>query len=225
MKHVKLFEAFLNEASGKLTTRQIKKIDAWKDSPIRVWYGETYNWLWKNASKIVKAKSVEAVLKFKVGSFKSYAEFPYVSSLGISPETYTDTVAALKGVDTSNMGYSGKGYEFKAYLGEYPGRSSGSCGMVYVDFAYDGKKDELIILNLGIRNGFSCDVDIKTVRATKDELAGFYMMENGKLRTRKELDYSNRSDFYWGISDEQTWEEIEATLTRLYKETTTGAWK
>ena len=148
MKHIKLFEQFVGEAKGELTLtpRQTKKIAEWKDSADRIWYSETYKWLWKNASKFMKAKSVDDILKLNVGSFKPelVIQGAYIRQYGDTPTTYEDLVKMLKGIDTSKMGYSGQGKEFDVYLGEYPGRNtSQDCGTVYATLAYDGKKDKL----------------------------------------------------------------------------------
>tara|TARA_B110000259_G_scaffold26588_1_gene27513 strand:+ start:5860 stop:6549 length:690 start_codon:yes stop_codon:yes gene_type:complete len=221
MKHIKLFEAFVNEAKGELTltSRQTKKIAEWKDSADRIWYGETYKWLWKNASKFMKAKSVDDILKLNVGSFKPelVIQGAYIRQYGDTPTTYDGLVKILKGVDTSKMGYSKQGKEFDVYLGEYPGRNtSQDCGTVYATLAYDGKKDKLSIVNFGIRSGYLCDLPIKTPSENKDELPGFDMMDGNKLKSLDTVERDNNNVWYWGISKQQSWEEIETRLIDFF---------
>ena len=221
MRRVQLFEKFILEAAGdnKLTTRQSKKIAAWKDSDDRIWYGDTYRWLWKNASKIMKAKSVDDILKLKVGNFKPelLISRAWIRELGPGPKSYEDLVKMLKGVDTSDMGDSGLGKEFDVIIGEYPGRSSRQlCGTAFVKLAYDGKKDKLSIVNFGVKSGFTCEINIKTPRTNKDELPGFRMMDGNKLKSKADVERQNRSEWYWGISTEQSWEEIEAKLIGFF---------
>ena len=221
MKHIKIYEDFVNEVKGELTTRQTKKIAEWKNSADRIWYGDTYKWLWKNASKITKAKSVDDILKLKVGNFKSELVITsaWIRDLGPDPESYEDLVAMLRGVDTSKMGDSGKGKEFDIFLGEYPGRVSRQvCGTVYVTLAYDGKKDKLSIVNFGIKSGYLCELPIKTPSDNKDELPGFTMMSDGKLKSVDTIERQNNDVWYWGISKQQSWEEIEARLTEKFKD-------
>lgn len=218
MKHIKLFEDFisskLNEAVGKLTNAQIKKIEEWKNSADRIWYGETYNWLLKNASKFMKAKSANDILKLSVGAYKAKLDIQgaWIREYGATPTTYEDLVKMLKGIDTSEMGYSGLGKEFEVYLGAHPSYRGGSCGLVFATLAYDGIKDRMHIVNFGITSGFKCNATVKSPYSSKDELPGITMMVDGKLKSQQELEEKNRSNWHWGISKEQTWEEIETKL-------------
>lgn len=221
MKHIKLFEEFsskLNEADGKLTNGQIKKIEAWKDSADRIWYGETYNWLLKNASKFMKAKSPDDILKLSVGNYtpKLDIQDAWIRQYGPRPTTYEDLVKMLKGIDTSEMGYSRLGKEFNVYLGAYPSYKGGSCGLVYATLAYDGKKDKLNLVNFGINSGFTCDAEVKSPYSNKDSIPGITMMVDGKLRSKAELEDKHSDSWYWGIAKEQTWEEIEAKIIDFY---------
>ena len=218
MKHVKLFEAFvaskLNEVVGKLTNAQMKKIEEWKNSPDRIWYSETYNWLLKNASKFMKAKSIDDILKLTVGNFKPklVIQGAWIREYGPTPTTYEELVNMLKGIDTSEMGYSGLGKEFEVYLGESPSRRGGPCGMLHATLAYDGKKDKLILVDFGITSGYTCNSTVKTPYSSKEDLPGITMMVDGKLISQQELEEKNRLKWHWGISKEQTWEEIETKL-------------
>tara|TARA_B110000259_G_scaffold4541_1_gene5150 strand:+ start:10206 stop:10871 length:666 start_codon:yes stop_codon:yes gene_type:complete len=221
MKHIKLFEAFvsskLNEAS-KLTNAQSKKIEEWKYSADRIWYGETYNWLLKNASKFMKAKSADDILKLSVGAYKARLDIQgaWIRQYGPTPTTYEGLVEMLKGIDTSEMGYSGLGKEFDVYLGAHPSYKGGACGLVFATLAYDGKKDQMHIINFGITSGFKCNSTVKSPRSNKDELPIVSMIVNGKLKTQQELEETGSSNWHWGISKAQTWEEIETKLVELY---------
>lgn len=223
MKRIKLFEQFINEASGKLTNGQIKKIEEWKYSEDRIWYGETYNFLLKNASKIAKAKSPDDVLKFassiggnnavNLGFQGDVIKTRNGSRKGIY--SYEELRNELKGIDTSDMGDFDwmDGKDFKVALGAYPSYKGDACGIAYVTFVYNGIEDSLKVAQFGVTSGFSCQASIKTPISLRDEIPGMlFMKTNGKVKSKKELEGDHANYRYWGISAEQTWDEIESVL-------------
>lgn len=104
------------------------------------------------------------------------------------------------------------GIDFKVTLGAYPSYKGDACGKVYVTFVYDGKKDKLNIIQFGVKGGFSCGATVKSPLSSKDEIPAMFFMEDGKLMSKKQMEDANSNSWYWGISKEQTWEEIEARL-------------
>lgn len=224
LRYVKLFEQFVNEASGKLTRVQIKKIEEWKNSEDRIWYGNTYNFLLKNASKIANAKTPDDVLKFasRIGG-SNRVEVGFQGKLIKTPNngrqsvySYEDLRKNLKGVDTSDMGEWNwhNGIDFKVALGAYPSYKGDSCGIAYITFVYNGIEDSLKVVQFGVKGGFSCMSTVKTPVSSKEEIPGMlFMHTSGKVKSKKELEEDHANFRYWGISTEQTWDEIESVLT------------